>query len=102
MKKRPGRAHESQQPTHSRSYILRLWCVGEPQTAEWHASLEDPSTKERFGFSSLEQLFAFLMEISERDSGMPSGISGIGKGGDEADQTDDYDLLGQEKRDYSQ
>jgi hypothetical protein len=72
MKKQPGRTHENQQPNRSRSYILRLWCVDEPQTAEWHASLEDPSTKERFGFSSLEELFAFLMELSERDSGTSS------------------------------
>jgi len=56
------------QPIRSRSYILRLWCVDGPPTADWHASLEDPSTKERFGFSNLEQLFAFLMETSERDS----------------------------------
>jgi len=72
MKKQPRRTHEDQQPIHSRSYILRLWCAGEPPAAEWHASLEDPSTKERFGFSSLEQLFAFLMELTERDSGMSS------------------------------
>jgi hypothetical protein len=68
MKGQPRPIHEEHQPTRSRSYILRLWCAGEPQTAGWHASLEDPSTKERFGFSSLEQLFAFLMETSERDS----------------------------------
>jgi len=53
--------------------------VDEPQTTEWHASLEDPFTKERFGFSSLEQLFAFLMELSEKDSGTSGGISRIGK-----------------------
>jgi hypothetical protein len=70
MKRQPKRTDENQQPIRSRSYILRLWCAGELQTAEWHASLEDPSTKERFGFSSLEQLFAFLMELSERDSGV--------------------------------
>jgi hypothetical protein len=81
MKKQPRRTHESQQPIHSRSYILRLWCAGEPQAGDWHASLEDPFTEERFGFSSLEQLFAFLMELSERDSGMSGGISSIGKGG---------------------
>jgi hypothetical protein len=81
MKKQPRRTDENQPPIHSRSYILRLWCVGEPQTADWRASLEDPSTKERFGFASLEQLFAFLMELSERDSGMSGGISSIGKGG---------------------
>ena len=62
-------AHEDQQPIRSRSYILRLWCVDEPQAAEWHASLEDPSTRERFGFSCLEQLFVFLMELSEKGKG---------------------------------
>lgn len=72
MKKQPGRTHEIQQPICSRSYILRLWCAGEPLTAEWHASLEDPSTGERFGFATLEQLFAFLMELTESDSGMSS------------------------------
>jgi hypothetical protein len=55
--------------------------VDEPQTADWHASLEDPATKERFGFSSLEQLFVFIMEQSERDSGMSGGISSMGRGG---------------------
>ena len=65
MKEQPRQTHENPRPIHSRSYILRLWCVGEPQASVWHASLEDPSTKERFGFSSLEQLFAFLMETSE-------------------------------------
>ncbi len=72
MKKQPGRTDENQQPNRSRSYIHRLWRVDRLQTAEWHASLEDASTRERVGFSSLEQLFAFLMELSERDSGMCS------------------------------
>jgi len=71
---------EKQHPVCNRSYILRLWRTDEPQAGEWHASLEDPSTKERFGFSSLEQLFAFLMEQSEKDSGMSDEISTIGKG----------------------
>ena len=81
MKNRTRRPDQNQQPIRSRSYLLRLWRAGEPQAAEWHASLEDPSTQERLGFSSLEQLFAFLMELSERDSGMSGGISSIGKGG---------------------
>ncbi len=57
------RTDENRQPIRSRSYILRLWCAD-----EWHASLEDPTTQERFGFGSLEQLFAFLMELAERES----------------------------------
>jgi len=47
-----------------------MWCAGEPGAAEWRASLEDISTGERLGFAGLEQLFAFLMERSERDGGM--------------------------------
>jgi hypothetical protein len=81
MKKQPGQTGENQHPIHSRTYILRLWRADEPRTAEWHASLEDPFTKERFGFASMEQLFAFLMEVSEKDSGMPGGISTMERGG---------------------
>jgi len=80
MKKRPRQPDQNQHPVRGHSYILRLWRTDEPQAAEWHASLEDPSTKERFGFSSLEQLFVFLMELSERDGGRSGGISSAGKG----------------------
>jgi hypothetical protein len=66
MRQQMVRTDEKEQPVHRRSYILRLWWVGEPQAGNWQASLEDPFTRERFGFSSLEQLFAFLMELSER------------------------------------
>ncbi|MHB1319643.1 MAG: hypothetical protein ACYCYF_13590 [Anaerolineae bacterium] len=61
--------HEEEQLLHRRSYLLRLWCAGEPGTGNWQASLEDPFTGERVGFSSLEQMFAFLMELSERETG---------------------------------
>ena len=65
MEKQPRRTDQNQQPIHSRSYILRLWCESEPQAGNWRASLEDPSTGERFGFASLEQLFVFIMERTE-------------------------------------
>ena len=65
MRRQTRRTDEKEQLAYRRSYILRLWCAGEPQAGNWQASLEDPSTKERFGFSSLEQVFAFLMETSE-------------------------------------
>ena len=81
MRGQMGRTDESQQPVRSRSYILRLWCAEEPPAAQWHASLEDPSTRERYGFSSLEGLFAYLMERSERDSGLSGRASGMRKGG---------------------
>jgi len=69
MRKPLRRTDEDQQPNRSRSYILRLWSTGELQAADWRASLEHPSTRERYGFPSLEQLFAFLMEQSERGKG---------------------------------
>ena len=72
MRNELARIEENRKPVHSRSYILRLWRVNGPQAAEWHASLEDPSTKERLGFSSLEQLFAFLMELGEGGDAMPA------------------------------
>jgi hypothetical protein len=65
MKNKPRQIHQGQEPTYSHAYILRLWYADESQTAEWRASLEEPHTRERFGFSSLEQLFAFLMEQCE-------------------------------------
>jgi hypothetical protein len=81
MRNEPRRTDENHQPIRSRSYILRLWCADESGTAGWYASLENPTAKERYGFSSLEQLFVFLMELGERESGMSGGISSIGKGG---------------------
>ncbi len=72
MEEQIRRSLEGYQPNRSRSYILRLWCTGEPLAGNWQASLEDPSTRARIGFSSLEQLFVFLMEQSERDSRVSS------------------------------
>jgi hypothetical protein len=42
-----------------RRYLLRLWLVADGGPV-WRATLEDPTTAERHGFSSLERLFAFL------------------------------------------
>ena len=52
---------------HNCSYILRLWRVDQSRPADWRASLEIPGTGKRIGFASLEQLFAYLMELSEND-----------------------------------
>jgi hypothetical protein len=42
------------QPTQKLSFILRLWCTGQSQTADWRASVEMPETGKRIGFASLE------------------------------------------------
>ncbi len=56
------------------AYLLRLWCADESEMKCWRASIEDTRTGERIGFASLEELFAFLMEQSELDSGYRPSI----------------------------
>jgi hypothetical protein len=52
---------------HRHSYMLHLWRTEEPGASNWRASLEVPETGKRLGFASLEQLFAFLIDLSERN-----------------------------------
>jgi hypothetical protein len=44
------------------SYLFRLWLEPGEAEATWRASLEDAHTGERRGFTSLEALFAFVLE----------------------------------------
>jgi hypothetical protein len=48
-----------------RSYLLRLWLEPNDPPA-WRAMLESPVNGERRGFASLETLFAFLDQETER------------------------------------
>ena len=54
-------------PSYKYSMILRLWCADQSNATCWRASLENPETGKRIGFASLEQLFAYLIDLSERD-----------------------------------
>ena len=47
------------------SFLLRLWRSNENEGSDWQASLEIPGTGKRIGFASLEQLFAYLMDLAE-------------------------------------
>ncbi len=52
-------------PLRYRAYLLRCWEVRSPgpgNPAAWRFSLEDPDTKERFGFADMETFLAFLNE----------------------------------------
>jgi hypothetical protein len=53
-------------PAYKYSMILRLWCADQTDSTCWRASLENPETGKRIGFASLEQLFAYLIELSEK------------------------------------
>ncbi len=44
--------------------ILRLWRMENSTDSSWRASVEIQSGQ-RFGFSSLEQLFVFLIDFTE-------------------------------------
>jgi len=49
------------------SFILRLWREVQSDTLNWRASVENSETGKRIGFSSLEQLFVFLIDLTESD-----------------------------------
>jgi hypothetical protein len=53
-------------PSNKYSMILRIWCADQSDSTCWRASLEDPETGKRLGFSSLEQLFVFLLDLTEK------------------------------------
>jgi hypothetical protein len=44
------------------SYLLRVWRVVREEELIWMASLEDPRTGKRQSFTSLEDLYAFLLK----------------------------------------
>jgi hypothetical protein len=49
---------------HYRAYMLRMWSVEQSGQAVWMASLEDPHTGERLGFSNVEALIVYLRELT--------------------------------------
>ena len=42
------------------SYLLRMWQVWRGNELVWMASLDDPHTGQRYSFTDLKRLFAFL------------------------------------------
>lgn len=65
---KPNQIDQDSKHTQRRSYLLRLWRTNKTDRSNWQASLEDTRTNERVGFANLEQLFAFLMALIERDN----------------------------------
>ena len=51
--------------THHLSYLLRLWRTEGLGDFEWRASLESPEAGQRISFANLEQLFVYLMDLTE-------------------------------------
>jgi hypothetical protein len=67
MKTKHYHPDQPMQPDHNQSYILRLWRGDRSNTADWRASLEILESGQRVGFASLEQLFAYLIDLCERN-----------------------------------
>jgi hypothetical protein len=47
------------------SYLLRVWRVEEDGEFAWRASLEVTHSGERYGFATLDGLFAYLKEQTQ-------------------------------------
>jgi hypothetical protein len=58
------------------AYLLRLWQVRCEKGLAWRASLESARAGKRMGFASLDELFDFLRERTEKDEGMGNGTAG--------------------------
>ncbi len=69
-----------ERPVRYRSYLLRLWETGSDEKAVWRASVENPMTKQRQSFATLEALFAFLeAQIDEQADQKPDKDAGDGQ-----------------------
>lgn len=55
-------------PPRYRSFVLRFWEERPPraQTSIWRFTIEDSETNTRYGFSSFEELAAFLERNTQR------------------------------------
>lgn len=51
------------------SFLLRVWRAGDGEQPDWRASVEDIRTGERRGFASLEELFAFIQNLTGEKAG---------------------------------
>jgi hypothetical protein len=54
-----------------RSFLLRLWQVTEKGEQEWRASLENVESGEKHGFSSLEELWSYLCQVTTNKDEIP-------------------------------
>ncbi len=61
-KKRRSRTNLQRLPCQS--YLLRVWNTDELGGFNWQASLENPKTGDRIGFTSLEELFVYLLNLT--------------------------------------
>jgi hypothetical protein len=61
---RTEKPQRTEPPRHI-AFLLRMWCGDENGRANWQASLEMPGTGKRIGFANLEQLFMYLIDLSE-------------------------------------
>ena len=64
------------------SYLIRLWQIRNAGELVWRASLESPSTGERVGFSSLDELFGFLQRQTRPTPDADQGADQM-RGGDQ-------------------
>ena len=51
------------------SFLLRLWQVKEDGGQEWRATLENVESGEKRGFTNVEDLLAFLSQVTAKTDG---------------------------------
>jgi len=51
---------------HYQSYLLHLWRSPDEETGDWCAVLEQADTRQKVGFANLDDLVAFLHQITRQ------------------------------------
>ncbi len=64
MNGKAERSHTKAKGSYRLSFLLRVWNTDELGGNNWQASLEDPKTGDRIGFTSIEELFAYILNLT--------------------------------------
>jgi hypothetical protein len=67
------------------AYLLRLWQTGAPSALAWHASLEDPHTRQVRSFGSLEALCNYISGLGFADEETPTPEAGEAVAGEKGE-----------------
>ena len=52
------------------SYLLRMWQVPTSEEHTWRIQLENVQSGEKHGFASLEELLAYLSQVTTRENNL--------------------------------
>lgn len=65
MNNQTGKNTNKQERPRRITFMLRMWCEDQTGRSSWRVSLELPGDEKRIGFASLEEMFIYLIDLTE-------------------------------------